>query len=325
MNNKRALGIQVPNEKPQLVLLGDIVQSQNFERLQTDLPLCLGSATEGAAVCDDLKKMPHLLIAGATGTGKSVALNSIICSMLMHSTNDQLRFIMVDPKMLELSIYNGISHLLMPVITSPEKATSALKWAVYEMERRYQLMQELKVRNLESYNLSNKEKIPYIVIIIDELADLMLCAPKETEILIQRLAQKARASGIHMILATQRPSVDVITGVIKANLPARISFQVTTRHDSRTILDQNGAEKLLGRGDMLFMKPGQQKKLIRIQGSYIEDDEVDQFVNHLKKEPKKYDEKAMEWIEKTTFSDQNSSNKKTLTIIKTMTLSTKKL
>jgi S-DNA-T family DNA segregation ATPase FtsK/SpoIIIE len=257
--------------------------------------------------------MPHLLTAGATGSGKSVAINTLLCSIIMKASPAEVRMILVDPKMLELSMYEGIPHLLMPVITEPGRAAIALKWATQEMERRYKLMQQAKVRNIVGFNdfcrqstasqrqqllgEQSVEALPYILLVIDELADLMMTAPKEVESLIQRLAQKARASGIHLVLATQRPSVDIITGVIKANLPCRAAFQVVSKHDSRTILDQNGADKLLGNGDMLFQRPGS-NRLERIQGAFISDDEVIQIVEATKStSAPEYDHQVMQWID----------------------------
>ncbi len=250
------------------------------------LPLALGVDIGGRPVVTDLQKMPHLLIAGTTGSGKSVAINGMICSLLMTRSPKDLRLILVDPKMLELSMYEDISHLLVPVVTDPRKAAKALAWAVFEMERRYRLMSEAKVRNIAAFNKSVRnddeapERLPYIVIVIDELADLMMVAGKEVEQSICRLAQKARAAGIHLILATQRPSVDVITGLIKANLPSRISFQVSSRVDSRTILDQMGAEQLLGQGDSLFLSGG--RDLRRVHGAFVADAEVLRLVEHLR-------------------------------------------
>ena len=238
----------------------------------------------------DLKKQPHLLIAGATGSGKSVCVNTLISSMVFNYDPDRVRFIMIDPKMVELQLYNGLPHQLTPVITEPDIAPKALKWAIYEMERRYRLLSEIHTRDIERYNQkvesykgqSDREKLPYIVIIVDELADLMMVAPKEIENYITRIAQKARAVGIHLVLATQRPSVDVITGIIKANFPARIAFQVAQKTDSRTILDQNGAETLLGRGDMLYQSPVSSFP-VRIQGAYISEDEIIDLVRHAQK------------------------------------------
>ena len=315
MKNHDTIGIQVPNKNPKTVFAGDIFAQSIFKSASSPLTFGLGVHVDGEPYIDDLRKMPHLLLAGATGSGKSVGINTILCSILMKSEPREVKFILVDPKMLELSVYEGIPHLLMPVITEPEKAASALEWAVYEMERRYLLLQKFQARSIEAYNerISSKglhepaEPLPYIVIIIDELADLMLCSPKNVESAIQRLSQKARASGIHLVLATQRPSVDVITGVIKANLPCRISYQVVSKHDSRTILDQIGSEKLLGKGDLLFMKPGQ-KRLERIQGAFVSDGEVADLVQFFKcRSSVQYDKGVMEWIEKATKREESKS------------------
>jgi S-DNA-T family DNA segregation ATPase FtsK/SpoIIIE len=276
----------------------------------------MGKALDGKPEVTDLTGMPHLLVAGATGSGKSVGINSLICSVVMKASPAEVKMILVDPKMLELSVYEGIPHLLMPVITDASKASLALRWAVNEMERRYKIMQTVQVRNIQAFNAfwkkqteeekaALREKIgdheidhlPFILLVIDELADLMLTAPKEVESIIQRLAQKARASGIHMVLATQRPSVDIITGVIKANLPSRIAFQVVSKHDSRTILDQMGADKLLGKGDMLFQRPGI-SKIDRIQGAFVSDEEVVNLVDQIKKDhPASYNEDLIDWID----------------------------
>jgi len=313
---KRALGIQVPNQRREIVYLGDIIASELFQKNPSPMTFAMGKTINGQPFTADLTAMPHLLAAGATGTGKSVGINSLLCSVIMKSSPEDVRMILVDPKMLELSVYDGIPHLLMPVITEPDRASSALKWAANEMERRYKIMQHAQVRNIggfnafwETANESRKEQIrglmndphiarlPYILLVIDELADLMLTAPKDVEGSIQRLAQKARASGIHMVLATQRPSVDVITGVIKANLPCRLSFQVVSKHDSRTILDQMGAEKLLGRGDLLLQRPGV-GRLERLQGALVSDEEVLALVAETKRNYDViYDERAMGWID----------------------------
>lgn len=304
---KAALGIEIPNSERETVWLKDILSSPQFVKTSSHLPLSLGSSTSGHSVVADLTKMPHLLVAGATGSGKSVAINSMILSILYKSSPADVRFILVDPKMLELSVYDGIPHLLLPVVTKPKPAVLAMRWAIREMERRYGLMADTGTRNILGYNekikngqvdIATPEKaaelleankdavvhtgaIPYIVIVIDELADLMMTASQDMEEAITRLAQMARASGIHLILATQRPSVDVITGLIKANFPARMAFKVTAKHDSRTILDGNGAETLLGNGDMLFMTP-QGGNLIRIHGSYVTDSDISRVVAHLK-------------------------------------------
>ncbi len=315
--DKRALEIQVPNKNPTTVFLGNIINSSAYRKSDSPLTLAFGVSEKGEAICEDLKEMPHILIAGSTGTGKSVCLNSFICSILAKATPDTVRFLMIDPKMLELSIYDKIPHLLAPVITTNlNKATAALKWAVHEMERRYEILQKMEVKNLQDYNEKIKnekyqpeegeeeevepyEKLPYVVLIIDELADLMLMAAKDIEHLIQRLSQKARACGIHLILATQRPSVDVVTGVIKANLPCRLSFRVVSRYDSRTILDQIDAEKLLGKGDMFFMKPGN-LSLQRIQGALVTTEEVSALVEKITMEGNPYDETVVKWINRHT-------------------------
>ncbi len=326
VSGKRALGVQVPNKKRETVYLGDILQTQAFQAVHSPLNFVLGKGLTGEPICCDLASMPHLLTAGQTGAGKSVAINSLLCSLILKASPEQVRMILVDPKILELKIYEGIPHLLMPVITEPLKASLALKWACYEMDRRYQLMESAMVRHISGFNQylenatkeqrselqarfgeNSAQKLPYIVIVIDELADLMLTASKDVEGSIQRLAQKARASGIHLVLATQRPSVDVITGVIKANLPCRISFKVFSRTDSRTILDSMGAERLLGRGDMLFLRPGS-SKLERIQGAFLSDEEVVGMVDQLKKNSLvQYDETAMEWINEE-YQKQSSNS-----------------
>jgi len=282
---KNVIGIEIPNESREMVLLHQIFSSSEFANKKILLPLALGVDISGKPVVADLAKMPHLLVAGTTGSGKSVAVNAMICSILMNKTPKELRLILVDPKMLELSVYDDIPHLLTPVVTNPSKAAKALNWAVFEMERRYQLMSEARVRNLEGYNkavdtMEGVERMPHIVIIIDELADLMMVAGKEVEQAICRIAQKARAAGLHLILATQRPSVDVITGLIKANLPSRLSFQVSSKIDSRTILDQMGAEQLLGHGDSLFLSGG--RDLTRVHCAFVSDAEVIDLVEHLK-------------------------------------------
>ena len=308
-----ALGIELPNDKREVVYLREILTSTAFTDASAKLPLALGKNIGGEPVVVDLAKMPHLLIAGTTGSGKSVGVNAMILSLLYRLPPDRCRFIMVDPKMLELSVYDGIPHLLAPVVTDPKKAVHVLKWAVREMENRYRSMALIGVRNIESFNQRAAElreagetvtrqvqvgfdrqtrepimedqaisldALPYIVIIVDEMADLMLVAGKEIEALIQRLAQMARAAGIHLIMATQRPSVDVITGTIKANFPTRISFQVTSKIDSRTILSEAGAEQLLGQGDMLYMQAG--GRITRVHGPFVADSEVEDVVNFLK-------------------------------------------
>ena len=336
---KGVVGIEVPNRDRDMVYLREIFNCEHFSHSKMKLPLALGKDIAGLPVVTDLAKAPHLLVAGSTGSGKSVSINTMILSLLYTSTPKDVRMIMVDPKMLEFSMYEGIPHLLLPVVTEPKKASLALKWAVNEMERRYALLSDKGVRNIESYNkklaaelleleehgsISEAEIIedleelreggvadiepipfvvddedalehshlPYIVVIVDELADLMMVAGREVEEHIARLAQKARASGIHLILATQRPSVDVITGLIKANLPSRISFQVTSKVDSRTILDTNGAESLLGNGDMLYMPPGS-SRLQRIHGAFVSDAEVQRVVDFLKRQGKPVYEKSI--------------------------------
>jgi len=284
---KNVIGIEIPNETREMVVLHQVLSSHEFSNKRLSLPLALGVDISGQSVVVDLAKMPHLLVAGTTGSGKSVAVNTMICSILMTKSPQDLRLILVDPKMLELSMYDDIPHLLVPVVTNPHKAAKALNWAVYEMERRYQLMSEARVRNLESYNKAAEkqegaERLPQIVIVIDELADLMMVAGKEVEQAICRIAQKARAAGLHLILATQRPSVDVITGLIKANLPSRLSFQVSSKIDSRTILDQMGAEQLLGMGDSLFLSGG--RNLKRVHCAFVSDAEVIDLVEHLKEQ-----------------------------------------
>ncbi len=279
---KATIGIEVPNNERATVSLKEIVSSDIFQRSSSLLTLALGKDIFGNPVVTDLARMPHLLVAGATGSGKSVSINAMIISLLYKATPDEVQMLMVDPKLLELSAYSDIPHLISPVITSPKDASDALKKVVFEMERRYRLLSEKGTRNIENYNrqVSKDEKLPYIVVFIDELADLMFTAPSDVENAIARLAQMARASGIHLILATQRPSVDVITGLIKANFSARISFQVTSKIDSRTILDAQGAEQLLGMGDMLFMVPG--VKIVRIHGAYISDTEVKSVTEFVK-------------------------------------------
>ena len=304
---KPYIGLEIPNENRELVTLGEILNSNQYESISSSLALALGKNISGTPVVTALEKMPHLLVAGTTGSGKSVALNAMILSLLYKSTASDVRMIMIDPKMLELSVYEGIPNLLSPVVTDMKEAANALRWCVAEMERRYKLMASLGVRNVSGYNrkiteaiekgkpiedpfylakseeseISYLEKLPSIVVIIDELADMMMTTGKKVEELIARLAQKARAAGIHLILATQRPSVDVITGLIKANIPCRIAFQVSSKVDSRTILDQMGAEQLLGHGDMLFLPPGSSNPE-RVHGAFVSDEEVHKVVSNLK-------------------------------------------
>lgn len=279
---KALVGIEVPNEKRMVVHLREILESEEFKSIQSKLRLPIGRDVSGAPVVDDLISMPHLLIAGATGSGKSVCMNTFLMALLYQNSPQDLRMIMIDPKRVELTSYNGIPHLLTPVITDPEKAQTSLRWAVAEMNRRYRELSEKKYRNIEEYNEGEEKKLHKIIIVIDELADLMMQATKkETEALICRIAQMARAVGIHLIIATQRPSVDVITGVIKANIPTRIAFTVTSGVDSRTIIDTVGAEDLLGMGDMLYL-PGNMSRPIRIQGVYVSSKEIERVTNRVK-------------------------------------------
>lgn len=305
---KSTVGLEIPNEERETVQLIDTLKSTEFEHAKSPLTLALGKDISGKPMVADLAKMPHLLVAGTTGAGKSVALNAMLLSMLYNAKPTEVRLVLIDPKMLELSIYEGIPHLLAPVVTDMKQAANALRWCVVEMDRRYQLMAALKVRNITGYNKKVQDAIdakqpilnplhpadaatppselaplPYIVVIVDELADMMMLVGKKVEQLIARLAQKARAAGVHLILATQRPSVDVLTGLIKANIPTRIAFQVSSRVDSRTILDQQGAEQLLGHGDMLYLPPGVGVP-IRIHGAYVSDAEVQRVVEYLKQQ-----------------------------------------
>ncbi|MDA0998530.1 MAG: DNA translocase FtsK, partial [Proteobacteria bacterium] len=309
---RNVIGIELPNAHREMVHLRELLASSDFERAKAELPLALGKDIGGMPITVDLAKMPHLLIAGTTGSGKSVAMNTMILSLLYNLSPDSCKFIMIDPKMLELSVYQDIPHLLTPVVTDPSKAVVALKWVVKEMENRYRNMSQMGVRNIAGYNLRlaearrKKEELtrtvqtgfdgdgkpvyeeqalpmdalPYIVVVVDEMADLMMVAGKDVEVAIQRLAQMARAAGIHLMMATQRPSVDVITGTIKANFPSRISFQVTSKIDSRTILGEQGAEQLLGQGDMLYMAGG--GRISRVHGPFVSDQEVERVVQHLK-------------------------------------------
>jgi len=301
---KSVIGIELPNENREIVRFVEGVSANEFETSNSPLTLVLGKDIAGDTVLADLAKMPHLLIAGTTGSGKSVCINALITSILYKATPADVRMIMIDPKMLELSVYEGIPHLLAPVVTDMNEAANSLRWSIFEMERRYKLMSELGVRNLAGYNRKIKQSIeagepildpfakegeepeqlgelPCVVVVIDELADLMMVVGKKVEELITRLAQKGRASGIHLMLATQRPSVDVITGLLKANIPTRIAFQVSSKIDSRTVLDQMGAEQLLGHGDMLYLPPGTSLP-VRVHGAFLSDQEVHKVVEHLK-------------------------------------------
>ena len=328
VSGRNAIGIELPNPVREKVYFRELLSAKDYTESSSKLALCLGKTIGGESVIVDLARMPHLLIAGTTGSGKSVAINTMILSLLYRLTPEQCRLIMVDPKMLELSVYDGIPHLLTPVVTDPKKAVVALKWAVREMEGRYKMMSKLGVRNIDGYNarlaeakakgetltrtvhtgydkesgqaIYEKEELtleplPFIVVIVDEMADLMMVAGKDIEGAIQRLAQMARAAGIHVILATQRPSVDVITGTIKANFPTRISFQVTSKIDSRTILGEQGAEQLLGQGDMLYMAGG--GRISRVHGPFVSDDEVEKIVRHLKSQG------APEYLEEVTAEE----------------------
>lgn len=291
---QRAVGIEVPNKKAADVRLYGILSSKQWKGSHEPLGFAIGKDIAGDAVVGELNKMPHLLIAGQTGSGKSVMINTLLTSLLYRNSPSNMRLILVDPKQVEMAPYEDIPHLLTPIITEPEKTISALKWAVNEMERRYSLLAEQKLRDIKTFNQKNTEEaMPYIVIVIDELADLMMVAARDVEALIVRLAQKARAVGIHLVLATQRPSVDVITGLIKANVPARIAFTVASQVDSRTILDQIGAEKLLGQGDMLMLTPAMSKPK-RIQGAWVTDDEVVKITDHLRMQrPPQYDDEIV--------------------------------
>jgi len=333
VSGRNAIGIELPNPTREKVYLRELLASRDYAESSARLPLCLGKAIGGEAVLVDLQRMPHLLIAGTTGSGKSVAINTMILSLVYRLQPDQCRLIMVDPKMLELSVYDGIPHLLTPVVTDPKKAVVALKWAVREMEERYKKMSKLGVRNIDGYNARvaeakgkgeklsrtvhtgynrdsgeaiyeneelDLEPLPYIVVIVDEMADLMMVAGKDIEGAVQRLAQMARAAGLHVILATQRPSVDVITGTIKANFPTRISFQVTSKIDSRTILGEQGAEQLLGQGDMLYMAGG--GRISRVHGPFVSDEEVEKVVRHLKSQG------VPEYLEAVTAEEPQDEN-----------------
>ena len=277
---KGRVGVEVPNSQSSLVYIKEMLNQDEFRNSKSKLTLTLGKDIAGEPVIADLSDMPHLLIAGTTGSGKTVCVNSIIMSMLFSATPQEIRFLMVDPKMVELAPFNGLPHLLCPVITDAKRASSAFNWVVNEMQTRYELLAKSTVRNIEAYN-QKYEKMPYIVVVVDELADLMVVAANQIENAITRLAQLSRAVGIHLILATQRPSVDVVTGVIKANFPARISFKVASKVDSRTVLDMNGADKLLGKGDMLFLQPGDAKPT-RAQGTLIQDREIEKVVEFIR-------------------------------------------
>ena len=302
---KAAIGIEVPNMKNDTVFFKEVVDCEAVKNSSGKLAIGLGKDISGNIITADLSKMPHLLVAGSTGSGKSVCINTIIAGLLYKYSPDYVKLILVDPKVVELSNYNGIPHLLTPVVTDSKKAASALHWAVAEMERRYKAFAESHVRDISSFNEHAEEKMPFIVIIIDELADLMMVAKVDVEDAILRLAQKARAAGIHLILATQRPSVDVITGIVKANIPSRIAFAVSSQTDSRTILDMGGAEKLLGKGDMLFYPIGINKP-VRVQGAFVSDDELNRVVDFIKEQaiPVEY---SSEVTEQALESDKNAA------------------
>ena len=309
---KQAVGIEVPNKEKEMVPLRDVIESDEFQNNNSKLSIALGKDVAGNVVIGNIAKMPHVLIAGSTGSGKSVCINTIITSIIYNAKPSEVKLVMVDPKVVELSVYNGIPHLLIPVVTDPKKAAGALAWAVQEMDNRYNLFAEKGVRDLKGYNHAVEKdgevgKLPQIVIIIDELADLMMVAAKEVEESICRLAQKARAAGMHLVIATQRPSVDVITGLIKANVPSRIAFAVSSQVDSRTILDQVGAEKLLGKGDMLFFPAGEAKP-VRVQGAFVSDEEVESIVEFIKSNgTATYSEDILESIENSNKIDKEKS------------------
>lgn len=306
---KQAVGIEIPNKENEIVHLRDIIDCPKFTEHKSKLAFALGKDVAGEEVVTDISKMPHVLIAGATGSGKSVCINTLIASIIYKAKPSEVKLVMVDPKVVELSVYNGIPHLLIPVVTDPKKAAGALSWAVQEMENRYSLFANKNVRDIKGYNEEldkegSKEKLPQIVIIIDELADLMMVSSKDVEDSICRLAQKARAAGMHLVIATQRPSVDVITGIIKANIPSRISFAVSSQVDSRTILDMAGAEKLLGKGDMLFYPAGATKPT-RVQGAFISDKEVEKVVDFVKANGEAtYNDDILEQIERVNSTDK---------------------
>lgn len=309
---KARIGVEVPNVVTSLVYLKEVLQSNKFEKCTSKLTLAIGKNITGEPVIRDLGEMPHLLIAGTTGSGKTVCVNSIVLSMVFNATPDEVKFILVDPKMVELALFNRLPHLLCPVLTNPKRVSAALNWVVEEMERRYKLFAKAGTRNIDVFNQKSSkekeedipEKLPYIIVVIDELADLMAIASQEIEGAIMRLAQLSRAVGIHIILATQRPSVDVITGVIKANFPARISFKVASKVDSRTVLDMNGADKLLGRGDMLFIEPGTSKP-IRAQGSLVSDKEIERVIDFITSQVSaQYEDELLKAQEKKRYTTE---------------------
>ena len=298
---QNTIGIEIPNSNRENVFIREILENERFKKRDIKIPIALGKSIAGTPIVADLTNMPHLLIAGTTGSGKSVCINTLIISILYSLKPDICKFILIDPKMLELTAYEGIPHLLTPVITDAKKATSALAWTVKEMNSRYKLMSKVGVRNIDGYNAKHDLKMPYIIVIVDEMSDLMLVAGKEIENYIQKLSQMARAAGIHIIMATQRPSVDVITGTIKANFPTRISFQVSSKIDSRTILGEQGAEQLLGKGDMLFMSSA--NRIIRIHGPYISEKEVAKVTSVLRAQGEP------DYVEEITQDNQSSFTK----------------
>lgn len=305
---KSHVGIEVANDKKEIVGFKEIISSSKFVKSKHEIPFAMGKSISGEPIISAIEKMPHLLVSGATGSGKSVCINTIIMSILYKHSPDEVKLLLIDPKVVELSIYNGIPHLIMPVITDPKKASSSLYWAISEMEKRYKLFEENHVRDIKGYKKAaetddSMENLPYIVVIVDELSDLMMTAASEVEDYITRLAQKSRACGIHLIIATQRPTVDVITGTIKANIPSRISFAVTSQIDSRTILDMQGAEKLLGKGDMLYASSDSMKP-VRIQGAFVSDEEVLNVVEYIKESSEtNYNEEAIEKVEENVTTD----------------------
>ena len=300
------VGIELPNSSREDVFLSEILNNVDFKKKEIKLPIALGKNISGTSIVSDLASMPHLLIAGTTGSGKSVCINTIILSLLYRHTPDKCKFILIDPKMLELSTYEGVPHLLCPVITEAKKAASVLGWVVKEMESRYRLMTKEGVRNIDGYNSKHKLPMPYIVVVVDEMSDLMLVAGKEIENYIQKLSQMARAAGIHIIMATQRPSVDVITGTIKANFPTRISFQVTSKIDSRTILGEQGAEQLLGKGDMLYMSSA--NKIVRIHAPFVSDNEIEKINNFLRSQAEPdYVDEILNFVDEKEINE-NSKN-----------------
>ncbi len=304
------VGIELPKISRENVYLREIISDKNFKKREIKLPIALGKSISGEPITSDLSSMPHLLIAGTTGSGKSVCINTIILSLIYKHTPDVCKFILIDPKMLELSTYEGIPHLLCPVITEAKKATSVLGWVVKEMESRYRLMTKVGVRNIDGYNEKHKVRMPYIVVIVDEMSDLMLVAGKEIENYIQKLSQMARAAGIHIIMATQRPSVDVITGTIKANFPTRISFQVTSKIDSRTILGEQGAEQLLGKGDMLYMSSA--NRITRIHAPYVSEIEIDKVNNFLRNQAEPdYVDEILNFADEKEINEKNKDNSET--------------